>query len=69
MTFLYGGNILFVDLGSGKVTREPTSSYSKDFLGGRGIDIKLVYDNISPGFFYVRKICSVTIKKIVPYVL
>ncbi len=49
MSNLYAGNILKVDLSSGKITSEPTSSYSRAFLGGRGINIKLLYDNISPG--------------------
>jgi len=49
MSNLYAGTILKVDLTEGKVSREPTSSYAKDFLGGRGINIKLLCDNISPG--------------------
>jgi len=46
---LYAGSILLVDLSTGKVSTEPTSSYAPAFLGGRGINIKLLYDNISPG--------------------
>ena len=49
MSYLYGGSILFIDLSEGKVRKEPTSSYSKDFLGGRGINIKLLYDSVAPG--------------------
>lgn len=49
MSYLYGGSILFIDLSEGKVRKEPTSSYSKDFLGGRGINIKLLYDSVTPG--------------------
>ncbi|MEE9610657.1 MAG: aldehyde ferredoxin oxidoreductase N-terminal domain-containing protein, partial [Desulfatiglandales bacterium] len=49
MSYLYAGAILFVDLTEGKISREPTGSYSPSFLGGRGIDDKLLYDHISPG--------------------
>lgn len=49
MSYLYAGTILFVDLTEGKISREPTGSYSTSFLGGRGIDDKLLYDHISPG--------------------
>ncbi len=48
MQYLYGGTILFVDLSKGKVSKEPTSSYSRDFLGGRGINTRLLYDNVMP---------------------
>jgi aldehyde:ferredoxin oxidoreductase len=46
--YLRGGSILWVDLSSGKVWREPTSRYEK-FIGGRGINTKLVYDHVTPG--------------------
>jgi len=46
---LYGGTILRVDLSKGKVSREPTSSYAADFLGCRGINIKILYDEVLPG--------------------
>jgi len=49
MQRLYAGHILFVNLSSGKIFKEPTASYSKDFLGGRGINIKLLYDRLPPG--------------------
>lgn len=49
MAHLYGGNILLVDLDKGEITREPTSRYAEDFLGGRGINIKLFYDHIARG--------------------
>lgn len=48
MTYMYGGAILQVDLTEGKVSKEPTSSYSGDYLGGRGINIKLLYDGMPP---------------------
>lgn len=49
MSYLYGGVILKIDLTDQKVTREPTSSYSKKFIGGRGINCKIMYDEITPG--------------------
>ena len=48
MANLYAGTVLFVDLGDGKITREPTASYCASFIGGRGIDDKLLYDHIVP---------------------
>ena len=49
MSYMYGGTILRVDLSEGKITKEPTAYYSKDFLGGRGINIKILYDEVPPG--------------------
>lgn len=49
MPHLYAGSILKVDLTSGEIRRESTSSYAEAFLGGRGINIKLLYDHISLG--------------------
>ena len=49
MSYLYGGSILFVDLSERKISKEPTSSYTRLFLGGRGIDDKLFYDHIASG--------------------
>ncbi len=49
MTYMYGGTILLVNLSESKVSKEPTTSYSSDFLGGRGINIKLLYDGVPPG--------------------
>lgn len=48
MSYLYAGSILFVDLSSGKITREPTSSFSRQFIGGRGINTRLLYDHVPP---------------------
>ena len=48
MTYMYGGTILRVDLSKGKISKEPTTSYSGDFLGGRGINVKLLYDGVPP---------------------
>ena len=49
MSHLYAGSILKIDLSTRAVSREPTDSYTKSFLGGRGINIKLFYDHILPG--------------------
>jgi len=49
MSYLYAGTILFIDLGQRKISMEPTSSYSRAYLGGRGINIRLLYDHMSPG--------------------
>ena len=46
---LFAGTVLKVDLASGKIAKEPTGSYVDSFLGGRGINIKLFYDRITPG--------------------
>ena len=48
MTYLYSGAILRVDLTNRKITKEPTSSYASEFLGGRGINIKILYDGVPP---------------------
>lgn len=45
---MYGGTILRVDLAKGEVYKELTASYSGDFLGARGINIKLLYDEVPP---------------------
>jgi aldehyde:ferredoxin oxidoreductase len=49
LSYLYAGEILKIDLGSGIVTKTPTSDYSESFLGGRGINIKLLLENVSTG--------------------
>jgi len=48
MAYLYGGTILRVDLSKGKISKEPTASYSADFIGGRGINIRMLYDGSPP---------------------
>jgi aldehyde:ferredoxin oxidoreductase len=44
----FGGKILRVDLTSGTVWTEPTKKYAQKFLGGRGIDIWILYDEVKP---------------------
>lgn len=43
------GNILKIDVGSGQVEVSPTSTYIDEYLGGRGIGVRLVYDMVQPG--------------------
>jgi aldehyde:ferredoxin oxidoreductase len=43
------GNILKIDVGSGQVEVSPTSTYIDEYLGGRGIGVRLVYDLVQPG--------------------
>ena len=49
MSYLYAGTLLFVDLSEGKIVKEPTRSLAPSFLGGRGINAKLLYDTTSAG--------------------
>jgi len=46
MDALYGwvGRILLVDLSSGRIEKIETAPYTKDFIGGRGIAAKLMWD-------------------------
>src|SRR5512143_811401 len=48
---MYGwvGKILKVDLSSERISTEPTEQYIDDYLGGRGIGVRLAYDNYKPG--------------------
>jgi aldehyde:ferredoxin oxidoreductase len=48
---MYGwvGKILKIDLTDGKITTEPTEAYVDDYIGGRGLGVKLIYDNYKPG--------------------
>jgi aldehyde:ferredoxin oxidoreductase len=45
---LRAGRILRVDLTEGKVETEPVADYEK-FLGGKGINLKLLFDGVSAG--------------------
>ena len=51
MTEWYGwqGCILRVDLSSGKITKEPMpEDLAHNFLGGRGVNSKILYDETGP---------------------
>jgi aldehyde:ferredoxin oxidoreductase len=43
------GKILKIDLSTGQVETEPTEAYVDDFLGGRGIGLRLIYELLKPG--------------------
>jgi aldehyde:ferredoxin oxidoreductase len=40
----YGGKILRVNLSTGKISSEPTAKYAVNFLGGRGINARILFD-------------------------
>lgn len=42
------GNILKIDLSTGHIKTEPTESYVDDYLGGRGLGVRLIYDHYTP---------------------
>jgi aldehyde:ferredoxin oxidoreductase len=42
----YAGEILVIDISSGKITRVPTSSYADKFLGGRGFATSLFWEMV-----------------------
>lgn len=47
----YAGNILYVDLTQGKSKSEPLNTdVARRFIGGWGMNAKLAYDNIKPGY-------------------
>lgn len=47
--FGWVGKILRVDLTEKKITTEPTEPYVDDYIGGRGLGVRLIYDNFVPG--------------------
>ena len=48
---MYGwtGKILKVDLRNGETSVKSTEPYIEDYLGGRGIGVRLLYDSYVPG--------------------
>ena len=46
--YAYAGKILRVDLSTGRISREPTVKYASKWLGGRGINMKILYDEVRP---------------------
>jgi aldehyde:ferredoxin oxidoreductase len=42
------GTILRVDLTKGQISKEPTSLYVKDYIGGAAIGSKIIYDGVPP---------------------
>jgi len=49
MTYLYGGHILRVDLSSGEIQKEPTAAYAADWIGGRGLNARILYRELKAG--------------------
>jgi len=49
MAYGYAGNILRIDLTEERVSTTPTSEYTRDFLGGRGINAKLMFEESKAG--------------------
>ena len=46
----YAGQILYVDLSSGEVSKEPLDlDLARSFIGGFGVNHRLAYDLIKPG--------------------
>lgn len=43
------GKMLRVDLSEGKIITEPTEPYVDDYIGGRGLGVRLIYDHYAPG--------------------
>jgi len=46
--FAYAGKIMRINLTSGEITIKSTLDYAKDWLGGSGIAIKILYDELKP---------------------
>ncbi|RLI09441.1 hypothetical protein DRO42_04230 [Candidatus Bathyarchaeota archaeon] len=44
----YGGKILRVNLSTGKISTQPTEKYARRFIGGRGINAWIMFDEMSP---------------------
>jgi aldehyde:ferredoxin oxidoreductase len=49
MTYLYGGTILRVDLSTGEIKKQPTAAYAEKWLGGRGFNTRILYQELEPG--------------------
>ena len=47
-TYGWAGKILRVDLTRKKITIEPTMKYAIDFLGGKGVNAKILFDEVPP---------------------
>lgn len=49
MTYGWAGTILHVDLTKEKIIKQPSTKYTKLFVGQRGVNAKLIYDHSQPG--------------------
>jgi aldehyde:ferredoxin oxidoreductase len=43
---LYGGTILRINLTDSEIKRQPTSDYADKYIGGRGINIRILYEEM-----------------------
>lgn len=60
MSYGWSGQILRIDLSEEKTTTEDIMPYTKSFIGGRGINVKKIYDEVGPGvspFDPANKLC------------
>jgi aldehyde:ferredoxin oxidoreductase len=48
MGYLRGGTILRIDLSSGTIVKEPSADYAKLWLGGRGLNSRILYTETDP---------------------
>ena len=48
MGYMRGGTILRIDLDSGKIVKEETTGYAKHWLGGRGLNSRILYTETGP---------------------
>ena len=44
----YAGKLLRVDLTSGRLTLEPTTNYAEKYVGGRGINASILFNELDP---------------------
>jgi len=49
MSYGWAGTILRIDLTKGKVWKEPSRRYVLDYIGGRGVNARLFYEESKPG--------------------
>ena len=49
MVYGWAGTILRIDLTKNKISKIPSSEYTRLFLGGRGVNAKLMFDESKPG--------------------
>ena len=47
--YSYGGKILRVNLTTGKIHTEPTEKYSRRYIGGRGINASILFNELESG--------------------
>ena len=49
MVYMRGGELLRVDLSSGVIDKTPTSDYQKLWIGGRGLNARILYEELNAG--------------------